>query len=239
MEDVLDDQLNHSGLVFYRGFHNQEEAIFIKELMEQEDIVHSFESSGTVIDSVIIGNGLVPNIVLKVRQSDVKRLNNAIAKQYQDLDYSEVDDHYLTQFTSEELEEILENQDEWTVEDVETSKLILRHRGITVDEAAINALRKEKFNEIRAGKKGNELWMFFYACSIVFGSFISLILPVGGLGMSYYYAYGKDNDPDGAQYYNFDAPTRSIGKFMFYGGIVILIVEILFMFYFVGGISII
>lgn len=231
MEKILDDQLDNSELVFFRGFHNEEEALLLKELMDEENILHSFESSGTVIDSVIVGNGLVPKVVLKVRPSDVKRLNNAIAKQFQGLDYSEVDDHYLNQFTSDELEEILANQDEWTVEDIETSKLILKHRGIEVDEAAIKALRKKKFDKIRAGKAGNPLWMYFYAASIVFGTFFHLIFPIGGLGMSYYYAYGKENDPDGTRYFIYDAPTRRIGKYMLYIGIVVFIAEICITFY--------
>ncbi len=65
--------------------------------------------------------------------------------------------------------------------------------------------------------------------ALIFGIFISLIFVVAGIGMSYYYAYGKSTDADGNRHFIYESKTRFIGTIMLYGGLSIVLLEILFM----------
>lgn len=63
---------------------------------------------------------------------------------------------------------------------------------------------------------------------MIAGQFTSLIFFIAGIGMGYYYAFGKDTDIDGNRYFIFNARSRLIGTALFYGGIALIILEILF-----------
>jgi len=236
LEDPLDREMTYtdpSAFSFYRDFMNVEEARAITSMLEENKIPFRLESSDTVIDKAIVGNGLLPKAVLKLLPDDFRRVNQLISVQYQDLSYADVKDHYLNDLDNEELEEIFEKQDEWTIENVNIARIILEERGIVVEEEEIKEQRAERLESIRAGKAGSKFWMSAYFLALISGLFISIILVVAGLGMSFYYAYGRSTDADGNQHFVYDENTRFLGTIMLYGGMAMLIVEILIMAYLV------
>lgn len=234
MKEPLDRQMTNfspQAFRFYRDFMNIQEARSITDMLDENKIPFRLETSDTVIDKAIVGNGLLPKVVLKLLPEDFKRVNQFISEQYKDLTYQEVKDHYLNELDNEELEEIFEKQDEWTIENVQIAKIILAHRGLEIEETEIKEQRAERLANIRAGKTGSKFWMTVYFLALISGLFISLILVVAGLGMSFYYAYGRSTDADGNRHYVYDENTRFLGTIMLYGGITMLIVEILMVMY--------
>ncbi|MEL6941206.1 MAG: hypothetical protein AAFO82_00935 [Bacteroidota bacterium] len=220
----------------YRSFHSREEAMAFVELLEQHDIPYMLEGSSTVIDKAIVGEGFIPKVFLKILTPDFKKVNSFIEENLKNIDYSDIDDHYLIQLDNAELMEIFEKPDEWSIEDVSIARVILEHRGTVLDEVEIRESRTKRLAEIRKGKKGTPIWMILYGLGIVLGMFVSLIFLIAGIGMGYYYTYGKSVDPDGQKYYVFDESTRNYGAIIFYGGITFLVVTIVLIFIF--GISI-
>ena len=74
--------------------------------------------------------------------------------------------------------------------------------------------------------------MALYFLGMIAGVFInitiiSLALILAGVGMGYYYAYGKSLDPDGNKFPAFDPDTRQFGKLIFYGGFLALMIKLL------------
>jgi len=215
------------GYQTYRSFHSQEEARTFAELLEAHNIPYLLEGSSTVIDKAIVGEGFIPKVFLKILTTDFKKINSIIEENLKDISYTDINDHYLTQLDDEELKEIFERPDEWSIEDVSIAQLILKQRGITIDKDEIQRSRARRLAEIRQGKKGTPAWMVFYSLGIVLGLFVSLILVIAGIGMGYYYAYGKSVDPDGKRYFVFDKSTRNYGTVMFYGGIAFVALTII------------
>lgn len=219
----------------YRNFHSKDEAMAFAELLEDHSIPYVLEGSSTVIDKAIVGEGFIPKVFLKILTTDFKKINSILEENFKNISYSDIDDHYLTQLDNDELKELFEKPDEWSVEDVSIARVILQQRDIIIDESEIKASRNKRLAEIWKGKKGTSIWMILYSLGIVFGLFFSLIFVVAGIGMGYYYAYGKSIDPDGRKYFAFDNSTRNYGTIMFYGGITFI--ALIFIIGFLSGLN--
>lgn len=236
MDDILDSglfdkapELGASGFQTYRSFHSTEEAKIFAELLVEHEIPYSAETSDTLIDKAIVGTGLIPKVVIKIAAKDFKKVNALLDEQLSAMNEAEIEGHYLNQLEDKELAEILRRPDEWSVEDVRVAQVILKQRDIHFTDEEIKSLRKERLAVIREGKKGSIGWMVFYFIAIISGLFVSPIFTVAGIGMGYYYSYSKSVDPDGYKYFNFEPQTRKYGEWILYGGIGLLIIEIIWL----------
>ena len=211
---------------FYRDFLNLEEANAFASMLKANNIEHSLETSETVIDKAIVGNGFIPKAVLKIRNEDFQKVNGLIAYEIASGEYADYADHYLNDFETEELKAIFEKPEDWTPEDAAIARIILRERGIEISTEEIKTKKQVRLEKIRQGQHGNRASMALYAFGIAFGLILNLFLLIAGIGMAYYYAFGKATDMVGQKYFVYDAPTRKIGKLTLYIGGAIFIVEL-------------
>lgn len=233
MDKILDsDMLERSKLEkkdfkFYKSFHNVEEAKEFSKILDDKEILYLAESTETILDESIVGTGMLPKVVIKLLPKDFKKVNGFIAYQISELDYADIQDHYLIQLDDEELLEIFEKPDEWSVEDANVAKIITRHRGIKPSKEKIQALRAQRLDEIREGKSENKAMMLLYFVFIIGGWFFSPLFAIAGFGMGYYYGYSKNVDLDGEKYFTFEPTTRLLGKLMLIIGGLIVFGELL------------
>jgi hypothetical protein len=233
MNKILDSEmlpkkdLDKKDFKFYKSFHNVEEAKEFARILDEKSILYLAESTETILDESIVGTGMLPKVVIKLLPKDFKKVNGFIAYQIAELDYADEQDHYLNQLDDAELLEIFEKPDEWSIEDANIAKLIIRQRGIEISKEEISQLRTKRLAQIRAGKSENVFIMLLYFGGIVVGLLFSPLFVIAGLGMGYYYAFSKNVDLDGEKYFTFDARTRGLGKLMLLLGIAILVVEVL------------
>jgi hypothetical protein len=142
-------------------------------------------------------------------------------------EYSDYADHYLNDFETEELKGIFEKPEDWTTEDAGISRIILRERGVEMSTKDIKAKKQARLEEIRKGQRGNRLSMALYAFGISFGLILNLFLLIAGIGMAYYYSFGKATDMVGQKYFVYDTQTRKNGKIILYVGGAILVIELI------------
>ena len=238
MNDLLDNDLipdskrDLSGTQFYRDFMDVEEAKEFGKFLDSHNITYALETTDTILDSAIVGNGLLPNAVLKLFPRDFKVVNELRAEVIRQLDYTDVQEHYLAEFDDEELKDIFENQEDWNIEDIEVAKLLLNERGVAVDENEITKMRSETLEDASKGKEGSQMWITIYSFCIILGAFFGYLFLIAGFGMAIYYGYSRKTDLDGNRYFTYDKVTRRIGKVMLYGGALIVIIEFCFLFYF-------
>jgi hypothetical protein len=238
MDDILDSGLfdkapefDSTGFQTYRSFHSIEEAKIFAALLVEHDIPYLAETSDTLIDKAIVGTGLIPKVVIKIAARDFKKVNVLLDEQLAQMNEADIAGHYLNQLEDKELAEIFRKPDEWSVEDVRVAQVILKQRDIYFTDEEIQSLREERLSVVREGKKGSIAWMAFYFIAIVLGLFVSLVFTIAGIGMGYYYSYSKSVDPDGYKYFTFEPETRKLGKWILYGGIGLLMVEIVLLFW--------
>jgi hypothetical protein len=239
MDDILDEGifdnkeeniLDKKQFKFYKDFQNLEEAKAFIDLLKANNIDYLASKPEVIIDEAIVGTRLMPKVVVKIRPYDFLTVNKLIETEIGNLEYTDLQDHYLNQLADAELHEILTRPDEWSVEDVNIAKILLRGRGVDISDEEVQRLREERLQEIRAGKTGNKAVMALYFLGIIIGFFTSFIFILAGIGMGYYYAFSKSVDLDGRKHFVFEPTTRKYGQFILFGGAAVLVVEVITLF---------
>ena len=215
----------NSNLEYYRSFESTQDANDFIALLKQHEIKFLLESSKVILDETIVGTALLPKAILKLHPTDFERVNNLIKHQFENATI-EIQGDYLNQLDNNELTDILKNPDEWSIEDGIVAKRILQKRGIIYTEQQIEEFKKEKLENLRKGKKASNVALILYSLGILIGLFLHFILVMAGIGMGYYYAFGKSTDIEGKKYFIYDEQTRFYGKIMFYGGIAVIIIQL-------------
>jgi hypothetical protein len=125
--------------------------------------------------------------------------------------------------TNEELVVIYTNADQYQSAFVDLAEAELRNRGIALD--SLDRIREEKVNaEVAAmdnGKQGNLIYLILISISALAGGLIAII---GG----YIYAFSKQTAPTGERYFVYNEQTRLWGQIIFYVGIVVFLLGLLF-----------
>lgn len=227
-----DHQFNKKQFKFYKDFQSEEEAKAFVQLLREHHIPFLASKPEVIIDEAIVGTRLFPKVVIKIKPEDFMTVNQLIGAEIAALDYADLQEHYLNMLENNELEAVLQKPDEWSVEDVNVASVLLRGRGVPISDKEVLRLRAERLQEIRAGKKGNPAMMTLYFLGIAIGIFSSIIFILAGIGMGYYYSYSKSVDLDGQPHFVFEPTTRKYGRFILYGGIGVLVLEILGFFIF-------
>ncbi len=157
--------------------------------------------------------------VLKLRPSDFSRANE-IKEQWAGAAIMP-NDYYLQEFSTEELTDILLNSEEWSAQDVEFARRLLRERGNEMEDFEIEMIRQQKRVALTKGRKGDTAWIIFGYGAAIFGGvliwfFMGSPVSFGGclLGIvsGLYFLWYKTIDEDGNKYYTFDTSTRKHGK---------------------------
>ena len=215
---------------FYRHVASSEEIDRIKAVFNENLISYEIDSPNTIIDESIIGKGLLPKFTIKLKEEDFQKANILLEKNIADNFDLHNDFTHFNDFTNEELLEIINKSDEWSIESVVASKRILESRGVQITEDEILALKEERNVEIRQGKQASSIVQIGYFLAIFLGLYLGTIFIVAGIAMGYYYSFGKSTDMFGQKYFVYNERSRRNGNFIFYGGIIGLVIQIYLLF---------
>lgn len=230
MEDILDHEYTAGDFEYFREFLSVEEARDLAAILEQHNILYKLEEPQVLIDEAIVGRTILPKVILKILPRDFERVNKILAEIVESQAIPE--EHYLLEFTDLELFDILKTPDNWTIEDVTTAKKILIQRGFEITDEQVKKLQEQRYDELKAGKKGSWQWIFFYGICILLGVVIlHPLFLIAGVGMGLYYWQDKSRDPQGRAYYTFEENTRRLGQLIFYAGAVLMVVLFGLLFY--------
>jgi hypothetical protein len=191
------------------------------DLLKSNNIEYQIENIAPSVDITFTGGGegLQDIIAIKLKSEDFSKVDNLL----NDIAIKSLDligkDHYLYNFTNDELLEILENYDEWNRSDFALAKKILKDRGKEIAEDKVQELIDKKNAELRKPEKGNKAWLIFGYISAILGGFL-------GIFIGYYHFSFKKSLPTGEKIYVYDAETRKTGLQIFYIGIVSFVIWI-------------
>ena len=140
----------------------------------------------------------------EVIQEETKRAINALKNE----------DHYLFQFTDEELYNVILKPDEWSEFDHQLSVRLLNERGKSIDQSLISSLRKQRNEHLKAPEKSQQALIIFGYILTFLGGFI-------GLFIGWFLFKSKKTLPDGTKAYSYSEKDRKQGKIIFYIGLII------------------
>ncbi|MFC0181849.1 hypothetical protein ACFFJX_04495 [Pseudarcicella hirudinis] len=139
-------------LLSLRKFTEESQFIEMQELLKKNDILFETEVSNSSIDAVSLRQTL-PEFIIKISQSDFLKANELLAEKAEH-EIQEVDkNHYLFEFSDEELFDLISKPDEWSEFDYQLAKKILADRGQTINEDFLKHLNAVRIDSLSQPEK--------------------------------------------------------------------------------------
>ena len=206
--------------ITFQRFNSIEEAEGLISALKDNGLNVQIEDASPPVDITFSGNTLQNEIRIKGRQSDFETANQILEKQAEQLVDKFSDDHYLYNFTDDELIEIIEKPDEWSKEDYLLSQNILNGRGHKISKEKVEELRQKRIDDLRKPEKGHTGWLIFGFISAILGGLL-------GIFIGWFHWTFKKTDPTGQRVYAYNEQTRKTGQRIFRIGLVSSIIWII------------
>jgi len=159
------------------------------------------------------------NIELMIRQSDFEKANKILDEKAEILLVDINKEHYLFDFTNDELYDILAKPDAWNPLDYKFAQQILNDRGQVVNKDLLKTLKQARLAELSKPDKGQTVW-------IIVGYIFSFTISIIGLIIGWYLWKTKKTLPGGEKIYVYSKNDRIHGQLIFLIGIIFLLIAI-------------
>lgn len=185
----------------FRSFYSEEEAVAMLNLVREKGIDGRIEKTSILIDKLIVGDGLNPDIHLKIRSSDFPRVHDIIDRHISTNLSALPPDYYLFAFSNKELLEIIKKPDEWNNQDVIIAKKLLADRNVSLSDQEVEKFKKARIKELSQPEQGLPSWL-------PAGYAIAVIFSIAGIAFGAYMLNAKKVLPDGSKVFVYDKRIR-------------------------------
>lgn len=205
--------MNESPFELLRVLPSQGEAEAIGQLLKEAGVDYRIDTGAPGWNSAKAGVVDANSRMLMIPVEQFGEANSLLELSAAQQEVLIDDEHYLNDFTDEELTQIVAQRHEWSTHDYLAAIKLLDQRGIQIDPEMIARQQEENLRQIREPKSAHKATLSRVAIVALFGG------PMGLL-QGYHYWQSTKTDPTGEKYFEYDAATRSKGQFIFSAGIV-------------------
>lgn len=189
-------------LEVFRKFLTLEDSVYLTELLDKNNIPFKLEDYSNQADMSFMGQNVELKVIVKVRITDFPKVDELLKTEFE-ISLDQVDqEHYLFEFSDEELTEIIIKPNEWSEYDYKVATLILEKRGVHVSQKLIDSIKKAKTND---KESYSSTWIIVGYISAFLGGLIGF-----GIGLSLWLM--KKKLPSGDKVYIYDDNNRKHGK---------------------------
>lgn len=189
------------------------------EQLQQHNIEYYVEEESPTFDPSFALNNALKVYAVKIKNDDFEIVTQLL-KEDESEDVTEIGkDYYLYSFTDDELMEVINKADEWSPFDFVLARKILADRGKEISDAAIKKINEKRIDELKVPEAPQTSWIVIgYICAFAGG--------VLGIFIGYHLMTYKKTLPDGERVYDYLESDRMHGKWIFYIGIVVLVLAV-------------
>lgn len=208
-------------LLTFRKFNEYTAAKTFSLLLDESGIVNELEDSSPKFDPGFSNNELLKEYRIKIKSEDFEKANSILLQEATSL-IDEIDEnHYLFQYTNEELKEVLSKADEWNEIDIALARKILENRGISLSQSDLKELQKKRISELSKPEHFSETWIRFAYLISIAGGLIGLVI-------GWHINTHKKTLPNGESVFAYDHISREKGNKIFRFGLLMLFLWMLF-----------
>lgn len=207
-------------LIRLKQFNTIEEANGVVELLEKSEIFMKIEKEKPSEDIIFAGNTLLTQICIKVKPEDLETAQNLL-NELEEVNIDKLEpDYYLFDFSDEELIDMLQKPDEWSLNDFHWAQEILKQRGKEPDKVQIETWKNKRLEflarpEAITPKHLNSAYFF-----CLFGGIIGILM---GRHINSF----KKTLPNGQKVYNYDPDSQKKGMKIAVFGTVCFFAEVI------------
>lgn len=200
--------------VIFRKFSSVEEAREMEVILNNHEIETIIGDNIPPVDVTFSGSTLLNEYEIQIKQDDFEKAEEIIQENAGDILDQIEKDHYLFDFTDEELFEILLKSDEWSAFDYTLAQRILEERGKTIDKDLLNSLKTQRLTDLAQPEGNQKSW-------IIGGYIFAFIGGLLGAIIGYSIWTSKKTLPNGEKVYSHSDEDRTQGKYIFYIGLIV------------------
>lgn len=205
-------------MIVYKTYQHKDLAIEEYQILRSAGIACKLRDNSPNLDITMSMNTLQNQYQLVIDEKDEQNARKVLEEAVGEDSLPE--DHYLHEFSNEELFEIVTKSDEWSEFDFKHSVKLLEERGVSISAEKLEELKKRRILELSKPKSLSASLIWVTYISALLGGLIGL---VGGYQM----LYNQKRLPNGAMVFTYDQATRSHGKSILFISTGVLIVSIL------------
>jgi hypothetical protein len=199
----------------YKKFYKQERVTALTQLLSEHGIDFEIAEDRESLDSLYGDKHFNRQIFIKLKRDDFAKADSLLLQESEKQLENVGKDHYLYDFTDEELFDILCKPDEWNALDYQLSKKILKERGREINADTIALLKKQRVNELAKPEEGQKNWIYA-------GYVFALLGGLLGIFIGWHLSTFKKTLPDGQRVFAYKKEDRSHGTIILILGIIML-----------------
>ena len=141
----------------YQKFSSNDEALLFIKLVKANNIRFKVEDTSQIFDPAMANNKHEMNVIILVHADDFSKLDTVLENQ-SELSLDDFDkEHYLFNFSEDELIDILKKSDEWSLQDRILARLILEKKQIIFSEEQLTTWKNDRYKLLEIEKIKNNL----------------------------------------------------------------------------------
>lgn len=207
----------------YRTFIDPEMAEELTRVLDEHGIPYRVERAKPPVDLAFTADQTHERVLVSIPPDLFVTADKAQESMTPDAEKDVEEDHYLNDFSDDELQEVLHKAREWHPADVIIARRLLASRGVDIEEAKIQEKQAEHLEKQRQPIRAS---FALLAAGFIFSLLGGLI----GLGIGWSLVSMKERDATGKVCHRYDARSRELGRCMIFLGIVAMPV-----WFFLGG----
>ena len=193
-----------------KSFATEQEASLLVQLLQENEIQATLKKDkGGNLDKNFEGDSLLNEFTVFVPETEQARTEEILHLEAKKMISDVSLDHYLFEFTNEELEDVLVKYQEWSDFDVALSEKILTDRGIEISTLNLNKKRSERMDNLSTAEGGQTIWVIIGYITAFIGGFFGLLIGY------FLWRTGKQL-PNGQKVPAYNTHVRNHGKIIFF-----------------------
>jgi hypothetical protein len=206
-----------NNLVTYRTFLNKEEASELIDALTKNNIPNALEDNKASYDPTFVNMDENDRYFLKIAKEHFLTADKIQLELANKIIDSIGPDHYLYEFTDDELFEVVNKKDEWSKIDYLLAQKILKERGNELSQDTLAKIEMKRSNELaKTGPLPLTLLIIGYIFACLGGLF--------GILIGWHLATYKKSLPNGERVFGYSPNVRDHGTIiMIIGGSILLL----------------
>lgn len=196
----------------FKKYPDLGEAKALEQLLSDSGIEIRFLDNSSSLDSSL-GGGADKEYEIQVKHEDFTKAETVLINQAKEQLGDVPKDHYLFEFTDEELHDVVLKHDEWSDFDYLLARRLLEERGKTIDDEEMDRLRKQRMADLAKPEKKQTLWIALGYILAITGGFFGMVT-------GYVLWTSRKTLPNGDIVPTYSPGDRMQGKMIFVLGIV-------------------
>lgn len=193
--------------VTFRKFIDTEAAEEVCELLTNAEIEHRLLDSSHAYVKFAGYSQIEPGIIINIQSKDFERADKVLDSYYLKQIETVDKDHYIFEFSDDELKEIIKNPYDWGSLDFHLAKKLLNDKGFEFSGDYAEERKAEKLKELSQVKKVSTY-------KLVIGYIFAIFLPAVSLIIGLLIVNTRNVLPNGEKPYAYTNSDRLHGKIM-------------------------